>query len=63
MRTCRRFTLIRRQYEREVAFLTAHSERHAGKPSARSSATHAASAKARMARALAGHVGHCPECT
>ncbi|MBN3932984.1 hypothetical protein IQ279_25820 [Streptomyces verrucosisporus] len=62
MKTCRRFAAIREEYEREIAFLNAHSKRHAGKPSAKSSAKHAASAKARMARVLTGHVGRCPEC-
>ncbi|MFP8903880.1 hypothetical protein [Streptomyces atacamensis] len=62
MKTCRRFTTIRKEYEREITFLSSHSERHAGKPSAKSSAKHAASTKARMARALTGHVGRCPEC-
>ena len=62
MKTCRRFATIRKEYEREITFLNAHSERHAGKPSAKSSAKHAASTKARMARALTGHVERCPEC-
>ncbi|WP_338676771.1 hypothetical protein V1460_30245 [Streptomyces sp. SCSIO 30461] len=62
MRTCRKFTQMRGQYERDIAFLTAHSKRHAGRPAAKSSATHAGLAKARMARVLAGHVQRCPEC-
>ncbi|MFE2938511.1 hypothetical protein ACFXP3_39670 [Streptomyces sp. NPDC059096] len=62
MKTCRRFTLIHRQFEQEIRYLTAHSARHAGRPAAKSSATYAISAKQRMARALSGHVGRCPEC-
>ncbi|KOG74969.1 MULTISPECIES: hypothetical protein [Streptomyces] len=62
MKTCPRFATLREEYEREIGFLTAHSARHAGRPAAKSSAKHAASAKARMARALSGHVGRCPEC-
>ncbi|MFD7323913.1 hypothetical protein ACFV9D_22880 [Streptomyces sp. NPDC059875] len=62
MKTCRRFATIRDQYEREIQFLSAHSARHSGRPSAKSSAKHAVSTKARMARALSGHVGRCPEC-
>jgi hypothetical protein len=62
MRTCRRFAAIRKEYEREISFLSAHSERHAGKASAKSSAKYAASVKAQMARALSSHIGRCPEC-
>ncbi|MFJ7997532.1 hypothetical protein ACIQ7D_10355 [Streptomyces sp. NPDC096310] len=62
MKTCRRFAVIRREFEREITFLTAHSARHAGRPTAKSSAKYAISAKHRMARALSGHVGRCPEC-
>ncbi|MET8217531.1 hypothetical protein [Streptomyces hirsutus] len=62
MKTCPRFAALREEYEREIGFLSAHSERHAGKPSAKSSAKYAASTKARMARALSGHIGRCPEC-
>ncbi|MFB7630461.1 hypothetical protein ACFC0M_05860 [Streptomyces sp. NPDC056149] len=62
MRTCHQFTAIRQEYEREIGYLSAHSERHAGRPAAKSSAKHAASAKARMARALTGHVRRCLEC-
>ncbi|MFD8589855.1 hypothetical protein ACFV1B_09970 [Streptomyces sp. NPDC059637] len=62
MKTCPRFANLREEYEREIGYLNAHSERHAGKPSAKASAKHAASAKARMARALSGHVGRCLEC-
>ncbi|MGW4345263.1 hypothetical protein ACWEL8_09320 [Streptomyces sp. NPDC004690] len=62
MKTCQRFTALRSEYEREIGYLSAHSERHVGKPSAKASATYAASARARMARALTTHVGRCPEC-
>ncbi|OKI09378.1 hypothetical protein A6A06_01310 [Streptomyces sp. CB02923] len=62
MKTCPRFATLRAEYEREIGFLTAHSERHAGRPAARSSAKHAASTKTRMARALSSHVGRCPVC-
>ncbi|MFE4055027.1 hypothetical protein ACFXP3_01750 [Streptomyces sp. NPDC059096] len=62
MKTCRRFTLIRQGFEREIGFLTAHSARHAGRPAAKSSAKYALAAKQQMARALSGHVGRCPEC-
>ncbi|MDT0382585.1 hypothetical protein RM572_27915 [Streptomyces sp. DSM 42041] len=62
MKTCRRFTTIRDEHEREIGYLQAHSARHAGKPSARSSAKQAISAKHRMARALNGHFTRCPEC-
>ncbi|NGO46201.1 hypothetical protein [Streptomyces ureilyticus] len=62
MKTCRRFTTIRQEFEREIGFLSAHSERHAGRPAAKSSAKHALSAKQHMAKALSRHVGRCPEC-
>ncbi len=62
MKTCHRFETLREEYEREIGFLNAHSERHAGRPSAKSSAKHAASTKALMARALSTHVSRCPEC-
>ncbi|MEU1630685.1 hypothetical protein ABZ746_36505 [Streptomyces sp. NPDC020096] len=62
MKTCRHFASIREGYEQEIRFLSAHSERHAGRPSAKSSAKHALSARAQMARALSGHVERCPEC-
>ncbi|MEE1797356.1 hypothetical protein PUR57_01395 [Streptomyces sp. JV176] len=62
MKTCRRFTVIRSDFEREIRILTAHSARHAGRPAAKSSAKYAISAKQQMARALSGHVGRCPEC-
>lgn len=42
--------------------MLAHSKRYEGSPAAKSSAKQAASAKQRMARALSGHVGRCPEC-
>ncbi|GGS93240.1 hypothetical protein [Streptomyces chromofuscus] len=62
MKTCRRFATIRQEFEREIGFLSAHSERHAGRPAAKSSAKHALSAKQQMAKALSRHVGRCPEC-
>lgn len=62
MRTCHRFDTVRTQYEREISFMLAHSQRHAGRPAARSSAKQAASAKQRMARALSSHILRCPEC-
>jgi hypothetical protein len=62
MKTCRRFTTLRAEYEREIGFMIAHSERHEGRPAAKSSAKQATSTKARMARALGSHVGRCLEC-
>ncbi|MGC4950077.1 hypothetical protein ACLQ2N_28240 [Streptomyces sp. DT224] len=62
MKTCRRFITVRAEFEREIGFLLAHSQRYEGKPSAKSSAKRAASAKEQMARALSTHVGRCPEC-
>ncbi|MGW2046258.1 hypothetical protein ACWCPF_13890 [Streptomyces sp. NPDC001858] len=62
MKTCQQFASLRHEYEREIGYLHAHSELHAGTAAARSSATQAKSTKARMARALSGHVGRCPEC-
>ncbi|MBB0247257.1 MULTISPECIES: hypothetical protein [Streptomyces] len=62
MRTCPRFASLREEYEREIGYLSAHARQHAGKPSAKSSAKHAASTRARMARALNGHLERCPEC-
>ena len=62
MKTCHQFASLREEYEREIGYMIAHSKRHAGRPAAKSSAKQAASAKARMARALTSHVGRCPEC-
>jgi hypothetical protein len=62
MKTCRQFAALRGQYEREISYLSAHATRYAGSPAAKSSATTAASTKARMARALNSHVQRCPEC-
>ncbi len=62
MKTCHRFATIREGYEREIGFLSAHSERHAGRPAAKTSAKNAISAKVRMAQTLSRHVGRCPEC-
>ncbi|MFE8910982.1 hypothetical protein [Streptomyces globisporus] len=62
MKTCRRFMTVRTEFEREISFMLAHSQRYEGRPSAKSSAKRAASTKQQMARALATHVGRCPEC-
>ncbi|MFF5727967.1 hypothetical protein [[Kitasatospora] papulosa] len=62
MKTCHEFSTVRREYEREIGYMLAHSQRYEGRPSAKSSAKQAASAKQRMARALSSHVGRCPEC-
>ncbi|MFJ6898209.1 hypothetical protein [Streptomyces hokutonensis] len=62
MKTCHRFNTVRTEYEREIGFMLAHSQRHEGSPAAKSSAKQAASTKKRMARALSSHVGRCPEC-
>ncbi|OIJ91670.1 hypothetical protein [Streptomyces colonosanans] len=62
MKTCHQFNTIRAEYEREIGFMVAHSNRHDGSPAAKSSAKQAASTKQRMARALNSHVGHCTEC-
>ncbi|MFJ6071634.1 hypothetical protein ACIQFU_12465 [Streptomyces sp. NPDC093065] len=62
MKTCHQFNTVHAEYEREIGFMLAHSERHAGRPAAKSSAKQAASAKRRMARALNSHVVRCPEC-
>ncbi|MFE4212229.1 hypothetical protein [Streptomyces sp. NPDC056844] len=62
MKTCRRFSTVRREYEREIRYMLAHSERYAGSPAAKSSAKQAASARQRMARTLSSHVARCPEC-
>ncbi|MEU2774646.1 hypothetical protein ABZ646_17295 [Streptomyces sp. NPDC007162] len=62
MKTCHQFDTVRAEYEREIGFLVAHSQRHTGRPAAKSSAKTAASAKQRMARALSSHVSRCPEC-
>lgn len=62
MKICRRFKIVRAEYEREIEFMLGHAARHASKPSGKSSAKQALSAKARMARALSGHIGRCREC-
>ncbi|MGQ4437726.1 MULTISPECIES: hypothetical protein [unclassified Streptomyces] len=62
MKTCHRFATVREEYEREIGFMLAHAQRHEGSPAAKSSAKQAASTKKRMARALSGHIGRCPEC-
>ena len=62
MKTCHQFDTVRAEYEREIGFMLAHSERDEGSPAAKSSAKRAVSTKQRMARALSSHVGRCPEC-
>ncbi|MEV5843702.1 hypothetical protein AB0M32_17255 [Streptomyces sp. NPDC051985] len=62
MKTCHQFDTVRAEYQREIGFMVAHSQRHAGRPAAKCSAKQAASAKQRMARALNSHVSRCPEC-
>lgn len=62
MKTCRRFTAIREDFEQEIGYLSAHAEQHAGTSAAKTSAKQALSAKQRMSRALSWHVERCPEC-
>ncbi|MEU9155034.1 hypothetical protein AB0D59_31875 [Streptomyces sp. NPDC048417] len=62
MKTCHQFDTVRAEYQREIGFMVAHSQRHAGRPAAKASAKQAASTKQRMARALTSHVSRCPEC-
>ncbi|MBZ3904484.1 hypothetical protein [Streptomyces griseiscabiei] len=62
MKTCRQFDTVRAEYEREIGFMLAHSQRHSGRPASKSSAKQAVATKQRMARALTSHVGRCPEC-
>lgn len=62
MKTCPRFEALRNEYQQEISFMSAHSQRHAGKPAAKTSGTQAISSKARMARALSSHLSHCPLC-
>ncbi|MHC5701986.1 hypothetical protein OTC26_011100 [Streptomyces tirandamycinicus] len=62
MKTCHQFNTVRAEYQREIGYMIAHSERHEGRPAAKSSAKQAASTKQRMARALTSHVARCPEC-
>ncbi|MFE9684510.1 hypothetical protein [Streptomyces sp. NPDC006285] len=62
MKTCHRFNTVRAEYEREIGFMLAHSDRHKGKPAARLSAKQAVSTKQRMAQVLSSHVGRCLEC-
>jgi predicted HicB family RNase H-like nuclease len=62
MKTCQRFTRLRAEFEREIAYLSAHSQRHADTPAARTSAKQALSLKQRMSRALVGHAERCLEC-
>ncbi len=60
MKTCHQFDIVRAEYEREIGFMLAHSKRHEGRPSAKSSAKQAASTKQRMARALNTTSGAAP---
>ncbi|MDX3402423.1 hypothetical protein ACN6LI_007904 [Streptomyces violaceoruber] len=62
MKTCHQFNTVRAEYQREIGYMIARSERHEGRPAAKSSAKQAASTKQRMARALNSHVARCPEC-
>ncbi|MFD3524862.1 hypothetical protein [Streptomyces sp. NPDC058653] len=62
MKTCHRFAAVRKEYERDISYLTAHSVRHKGRPSGKASAKNAIAAKQRMARALSRHLSRCPEC-
>lgn len=62
MKTCRHFKRLRLDYEREIGYRTAHSQRYAGTPAAKASAIAAKSTAALMARALSGHVSRCIEC-
>ncbi|MFK0160761.1 hypothetical protein ACIQVK_53100 [Streptomyces sp. NPDC090493] len=62
MKTCHQFDTVRAEYQREIGFMVAHSQRHTGRQAAKSSAKQAASTKQRMARALNSHVSRCPEC-
>ncbi|MFE4546487.1 hypothetical protein [Streptomyces sp. NPDC056785] len=62
MKTCYQFDTVRAEYEREIGFMLAHSERHAGRPAAKSSAKQVALAKQQMARALNSHIGRCLKC-
>ncbi|MFD8814695.1 hypothetical protein ACFV23_25200 [Streptomyces sp. NPDC059627] len=62
MKTCHQFDTVRAEYVREIDFMLAHSQRHEGRPAAKSSAKTATSTKHRMARALSRHVERCLEC-
>ncbi|XVV38422.1 hypothetical protein ACQPXT_34835 [Streptomyces sp. CA-100214] len=62
MKACHQFKSVRAEYEREIGFMLAHSERHAGRPAAKSSSKQAASAEQRLARALNSRVGRSPGC-
>ncbi|QPP05138.1 hypothetical protein G4Z16_00620 [Streptomyces bathyalis] len=62
MRTCQRFARIKADFERDIAFLLRHAERHQGETSAKVSRTTALGARQRMAQALNRHLAHCREC-
>ncbi|MER7684525.1 hypothetical protein [Streptomyces sp. NPDC097610] len=62
MKTCPQFEALRAEYVQEIGFMSAHSQRHAGRPAAKASGKQAVSTKARMARALSGHLSRCPLC-
>ncbi|MGI5457589.1 hypothetical protein ACQEWB_31355 [Streptomyces sp. CA-249302] len=62
MKTCRRFTTIKADFERDVSFLRGHAERHQGSAPAKTSAKNAVSVKRNMARALNTHLDRCREC-
>lgn len=63
MKPCSRFHRIKALAERDIASHTSHAERHAGKSSAKVSATLAVEARHSMAKALSRHYQNCPECT
>ena len=62
MKTCHRFARIRKSYERDICFLSSHSERHQGTAPAKTSAKNAFTVKRNMANALNRHLERCPEC-
>ncbi|MFI6287618.1 hypothetical protein ACIBCM_23215 [Streptomyces sp. NPDC051018] len=62
MKTCEKFARIQADYQRDVTYLSNHSERHRGQPSARASTKHAHTAKQNMARALSRHFYNCRLC-
>lgn len=62
MKPCPRFHRIKAQAERDIAFHTAHAEKHAGQKSAKQSSTLAVLARQRMGRSLSRHYQNCPEC-
>ncbi|MBV9024177.1 MAG: hypothetical protein JO362_10380 [Streptomycetaceae bacterium] len=62
MKTCRRFTRIKADFEQDIRFLRNYSECHQGTAAAKASAKNAHSTKQRMAKALSRHFEKCPEC-